>query len=214
MIAERLRRGPVAAAIRRQRLIAVLRRVEPRAALLDLVDELAGCGVRLFEITLDGPSGADDLRAVREHLEARGVSNALVGAGTVLEDADLLAAAASWADFAVAPVLDLDLLEGALRRELPFVPGALTPTEIRVAWRAGATFVKLFPASAVGPALVRELRGPLPDVELIPTGGIDTSNASAFLAAGAAAVGVGGALARGTPDERRALIEAVAQQAG
>jgi 2-dehydro-3-deoxyphosphogluconate aldolase/(4S)-4-hydroxy-2-oxoglutarate aldolase len=92
---------------------------------------------------------------------------------------------------------------------LPFVPGALTPTEIATAWYAGATFVKLFPASAVGPSLVRELRGPMPEVELIPTGGIDAANAVAFLEAGAIAVGIGSAIVRAAPDARRALVEAL-----
>ena len=128
---------------------------------------------------------------------------------TVLRREQLDDAIAAAADFAVAPVLDHDLIGAALERGVPFIPGALTPTEIASAWEAGATFVKLFPASAVGPALVRELRGPLPDVELIPTGGIDAANAQAFLAAGAAAVGVGSAIVRATPDERAALVRSL-----
>jgi 2-dehydro-3-deoxyphosphogluconate aldolase/(4S)-4-hydroxy-2-oxoglutarate aldolase len=82
----------------------------------------------------------------------------------------------------------------------------MSPTEIGTAWEAGATFVKLFPASAVGPAFVRELRGPLPEVELVPTGGVDGTNASAFLEAGAVAVGIGGAITRADPEVRRALV--------
>jgi 2-dehydro-3-deoxyphosphogluconate aldolase/(4S)-4-hydroxy-2-oxoglutarate aldolase len=201
-----LRTGAVADAIRRHRLIAVLRRVQPREALLRLVEELADAGVRAFEITLDAPEGAGDLAAVRAHLDGR---ECLVGAGTVLRDEQLDAAIAAGADFAVAPLLDLALLRRAVDGGLPFIPGAMTPTEAASAWNAGATFVKLFPASAVGPAFVRELHGPLPDVQLIPTGGIDTSNAGAFLDAGAAAVGIGGAITRATPEERRALVAAV-----
>ena len=200
-----LRARAVAQAIRRHRLIVVLRRVEPRPRLMTLVDELAEAGARLFEITLDGPAGAEDLAAVREHLAGRSEPH-LVGAGTVLRRAQLDDAAAAGADFAVAPILDHGLLAVALERGVPFIPGALTPTEIRSAWEAGATFVKLFPASAVGPALVRELRGPLPDVELIPTGGVDASNAAGFLEADAAAVGIGGALLRSTPEERATLV--------
>ena len=201
-----LRGGPVAEAIRRHRLIAVLRRVEPREALLRLVHELADAGVRLFEITLDAPEGADDLAAVRAHLAGR---DCLVGAGTVLRDEQLDAARAAGADFAVAPLLDLGLLRRATEAGLPFIPGAMTPSEAAAAWDAGATFVKLFPASAVGPSFVREVRGPLPDVQLIPTGGIDASNARAFLDAGAAAVGIGGAITRATPEERRDLVASV-----
>ena len=113
------------------------------------------------------------------------------------------------ADFAVAPILDHGLLAVALERGVPFIPGALTPTEIRSAWEAGATFVKLFPASAVGPALVRELRGPLPDVQIIPTGGIDATNAATFLEAGAAAVGIGSAITRATGEDRRRLVRSL-----
>ena len=93
---------------------------------------------------------------------------------------------------------------------LPFIPGALTPTELQTAWTAGATFVKLFPASAVGPTFVRELRGPMPSIELIPTGGVDGTNAASFLEAGAAAVGVGGAITRADAATRRAIVAAVA----
>ena len=206
MSATGLRRGCVADAIRRHRLIAVLRRVQPRDALLRLVDELADAGVRTFEITLDAPEGADDLAAVRAHLAGR---DCLVGAGTILRDKQLDAARSAGADFAVAPTLDLALLGRALDDDLPFIPGAMTPSEAATAWAAGATFVKLFPASAVGPSFVRELRGPLPEIQLIPTGGIDASNAAAFLDAGAAAVGIGGAITRATAEGRRAIVASV-----
>lgn len=204
-----LRGGPMAHAVRRHRLIAVLRRVEPRDRLLTLVTELADAGVRIFEVTLDSDQGADDLVAVRELLAARAEGAFFIGAGTVIGPARLTAARRAGADFAVSPLLELELVREAVASGLAFVPGALTPTEIARAWDAGATFVKLFPASSVGPSFVRELRGPMPDVQLIPTGGIDGTNAGGFLEAGAAAVGIGGALVRATPDERRALVEAV-----
>lgn len=203
-----LRDGPVASAIRTHRLIAVLRRIEPRERLLSLVDDLADAGVRAFEITLDAASGADDLAAVREHLSGRDGSH-LVGAGTILTREQLDAARHAGADFGVSPVLDAELVRAAVDDGLPFVPGGMTPSEMAAAWQAGATFVKLFPASAVGPQLVRELHGPFPHVALIPTGGVDASNAAAFLEAGAAAVGIGGAITRATPDERRALVRVI-----
>jgi 2-dehydro-3-deoxyphosphogluconate aldolase/(4S)-4-hydroxy-2-oxoglutarate aldolase len=201
------RGGSVAEAIRSHRLVAVLRRVEPRDRLLALVDELFEDGVRVVEITMDSPSAADDLAAVRERLAGSGV---IVGAGTILGGTQLEDAVTAGADFGVAPILDLGLLDAARDAGLPFVPGAMTPTEVATAWASGATFVKLFPASAVGPAMVRELRGPLPDVQIIPTGGIDAANAAAFLEAGAAAVGVGSALTRSDPEARRAIVRAVA----
>lgn len=202
-----LRDGSVAEAIRSHRLVAVLRRVEPRERLVALVDELVDDGVRVLEITMDSPSAADDLAAVRERVAGRGV---MVGAGTILGGTQLEDALTAGADFGVAPILDLGLLGGALAAGLPFVPGAMTPTEVATAWASGATFVKLFPASAVGPGMVRELRGPLPDVQVIATGGIDAANAAAFLEAGAAAVGIGGALTRADREARRAIVRAVA----
>lgn len=210
MTAIGLRQGSVARAILAHRLIVVLRRIEPRQRLLILVDELADAGVRAFEITLDAASGADDLAAVRDRVSGRADGDGFViGAGTILRREQLDAARAAGADFGVSPVLDIELLRAATDIGLPFVPGAMTPSEISRAWSAGATFVKLFPASAVGPQLVRELRGPLPEVALIPTGGVDASNAGAFLEAGAAAVGIGGAITRATPDERRALVRGI-----
>jgi 2-dehydro-3-deoxyphosphogluconate aldolase / (4S)-4-hydroxy-2-oxoglutarate aldolase len=200
-----LRRSPAAAAIRAARLVVVLRRVSPQARLLDLVSELADAGARVFEVTFDGDDAPADLAAVRASLGA----DACVGAGTVRTLDQLTAAIDTGAAFGVSPVLDPAVLAGATAAGLPFVPGAYSPTEIDAAWRAGATFVKMFPGSSLGPAHVRELRGPLPEVETIVTGGVDASNAIAFLAAGAAAVGIGSAIVHATPDERRRLVDAI-----
>jgi 2-dehydro-3-deoxyphosphogluconate aldolase / (4S)-4-hydroxy-2-oxoglutarate aldolase len=101
------------------------------------------------------------------------------------------------------------LLRASLDAGVPFNPTAMTSTEMNTAWNAGATFVKLFPASAVGPQFIRELHGPLPKIEVLPSGGIDASNARTFLDAGAVAVGLSGALVRATSEERRALISSL-----
>ena len=198
-----LRSSPVAAAIRELRVIAVLRRIEPRLRLLALVDELVADGIRVLEVTLDTPDAAADLRAVRDRVRER----AWVGAGTVRTTDQVRAAIDAGAAFGVGPVLDRAVIDAALTAGLPFIPGAATPTEADSAWRAGGTFVKLFPGSSLGPAFVRELRGPLPEIETIVTGGVDQTNAAAFLAAGAVAIGVGSALHPMTHDERRALGE-------
>jgi 2-dehydro-3-deoxyphosphogluconate aldolase / (4S)-4-hydroxy-2-oxoglutarate aldolase len=211
-----LRSGAVAVAIREARLIAVLRRIEPRARLLALIDDLAAAGIRIFEITFDGIDAAGDLTAVRARLASRpGGGNSVdarVGAGTIRSLEQLRAALDAGAEFGVSPVLDQEILEAALAAGLPFTPGAYTPTEADRAWRAGATFVKLFPGSSLGPSHVRELRGPLPEIEIIVTGGVERANAAAFLAAGAVAVGVGSALGRMSADERIALVESVRQK--
>ncbi|HEY3522349.1 MAG TPA: bifunctional 4-hydroxy-2-oxoglutarate aldolase/2-dehydro-3-deoxy-phosphogluconate aldolase [Candidatus Limnocylindrales bacterium] len=203
------RGGSVAATIRRERLVAVLRRVEPRSRLIELVTDLAAAGVRIFEITFDAPDAVGDLVACRSAL---GDGAGIVGAGTVRTASQLREAADAGAAFAVAPVFDHAIVEASIRLGLPFIPAAFTPTEADAAWRTGATFVKLFPGSALGPKFVRELRGPLPEIETIVTGGVDASNARAFLDAGAIAVGVGGALVRASADERRAIVEAVAAE--
>ena len=133
------------------------------AALLELVDELADAGARVFEVTFDAASAEADLGAVRARLRQRSDGPFLVGAGTVLERSQLEAARRAGADFAVAPALDTALINTAVGRGPAVHPGcADADASSRRAWTAGATFVKLFPASAVGPTFVRELRGPLP----------------------------------------------------
>ncbi|MEA2518320.1 MAG: 2-dehydro-3-deoxyphosphogluconate aldolase / (4S)-4-hydroxy-2-oxoglutarate aldolase, partial [Chloroflexota bacterium] len=172
-----LRAGDVARAIRVARLVAVLRRIEPRDRLLALVAELIDDGISIFEITFDAADAAADVAAVRERFGP----DATVGAGTVRTHEQLRAAIDAGAAFGVSPVLDPAILRAALEAGLPFVPGAYTPSEVDLAWRAGATFVKLFPGSSLGPEHVRELRGPMPEVETIVTGGIDGTNAVRFI---------------------------------
>lgn len=209
MTPEELRAGPVADAVRRHRLVAILRRVEPQPALIELVDDIADAGVRIIEITFDSPSAAQDVRALRERLDGRTDGPFFVGAGTLLRRAQLDAAIGAGAQFCVSPVLAHDLLEASVAAGVPFTATGMTSTEMNTAWNAGATFIKLFPASAVGPQFIRELRGPLPHIQIVPSGGVDGSNAQAFLDAGAVAVGLSGALVRATSEERRALISSL-----
>ena len=129
------------------------------------------------------------------------ISTLLIGAGTVLTVAGARAAIGAGARFLVMPHTDPALIEFAAAQGIPAIPGAFTPTEVLAAWRAGACAVKIFPASAVGPSFVRELRGPLPDVPLVPTGGVTIESAPGFIAAGAVAVGIGSWLTGdGDPD--------------
>ena len=172
---------------------------------MTLLDELVEDGVRIVEITWDAAQPADDLAAARERLGDR----ARVGAGTLRTVDHVRKAVEAGAAFGVSPVFDPAVLGAAHEARLPFIPGAYTPTEVDAAWRAGATFVKLFPASSMGPSHVRELRGPLAEIETIATGGVDGSNAAAFVSAGATAVGVGSALVRMSSPERRALVESM-----
>jgi 2-dehydro-3-deoxyphosphogluconate aldolase / (4S)-4-hydroxy-2-oxoglutarate aldolase len=200
-----LRRSAVAERIRRHRLIAILRRVEPQELLLDLAAELVADGVRVLEVTFDGASAAEDLVAVKQRLHG---SDVLVGAGTIVTRERMDAALRAGAEFLVAPTLDLAIVADAVDRGAPVIPGAYSPTEIALAWDSGATFVKVFPVSSLGPSHIRELRGPLPDIEMIATGGVDASNAAAYLEAGCVAVGVGGALVKADRAGRQAIITA------
>jgi 2-dehydro-3-deoxyphosphogluconate aldolase/(4S)-4-hydroxy-2-oxoglutarate aldolase len=208
-----LRSSSVASLVRRHRLIVVLRRIAPRDKLLGLVEELADAGARVFEVTFDGDDAVGDLAAIRDRLAARDDGPFAFGAGTIRTPAQLGAAVAAEAEFGVSPVFDRSILEPALGSGLPFMPGAFTPTEADAAWRAGATFVKLFPGSSLGAPHVRELRGPMPEIETIVTGGVDGSNARDFLDAGAVAVGIGSALVRATAADRRRIIASIAETA-
>ena len=183
-----LRSGPVAAAIRRHRLVVTLDRVDPPAGRLALVAELADAGVRVFEVPFDGATADDDLVAIRALLDARLDGPFLVGAAGIVRRGQLEAARRARADFATSPLFDRELVQASTSEHLPFLPGAFTPTEIEAAWAAGATLVTLFPAVSAGPPFIRELRGRMPDVELIASGGLDADDASDYLGAGAAAV--------------------------
>jgi 2-dehydro-3-deoxyphosphogluconate aldolase/(4S)-4-hydroxy-2-oxoglutarate aldolase len=205
-----LRRSPAADLIRATRLIAILRRVEPRIRLLELVEALAADGVRTLEVTFDSPTAADDLVACRERLETGGRRDVLVGGGTIRSLELLDRAVGAGAAFIVSPALDTAVVERSVELGVPVIPGAYSPTEIDLAWRSGATFVKVFPASSLGPSHIREMRGPFPEIEMVATGGVDAGSARAFLDAGCVAVGIGGAIVRADAAERRALVTSIA----
>jgi 2-dehydro-3-deoxyphosphogluconate aldolase/(4S)-4-hydroxy-2-oxoglutarate aldolase len=184
--------------IRTERLVAILRRVPDVDA---RVSALADAGVGVVEITLDDP----DALAAIERARTRG--DVAVLAGTVRSPDQVDLAVAAGAEAVVSPGFVRNVFERAAELGVPAVPGALTPTEVEAAWVAGAALVKLFPGRFGGPAYVRELLAPLGDIPLLVTGGIDSTNARAFLDAGAVAVGAGSALE--DPSEARRLVEAV-----
>jgi 2-dehydro-3-deoxyphosphogluconate aldolase / (4S)-4-hydroxy-2-oxoglutarate aldolase len=181
------RTAPISAVerIRAERLVAVLRRVDDVDA---RVAALAAAGVGVVEITLDDPGALGAIERAR----ARG--DVTVLAGTVRTAAQADAAVAAGAEALAGPGTSAAVLERAAALGVPAIPGALTPTEVELAWAAGAALVKLFPGSLGGPSYVRDLLAPLADVPLLVTGGVDAGNARAFLDAGAVAVGVGSAL--------------------
>ncbi|MET7400092.1 bifunctional 4-hydroxy-2-oxoglutarate aldolase/2-dehydro-3-deoxy-phosphogluconate aldolase [Dactylosporangium sp. NPDC005572] len=176
--------------LRTHRLLAIVRGPDPAAALASVLT-LASCGVALIEVSL---SGADALAVIRRARAALGPHFAL-GAGTVLTAADAHAAADAGATFLVTPALAPSVAEAG-RVGLPVLVGALTPSEVVQATSAGATAVKLFPASAGGPAYLSALREPFPGTPFVPVGGVDAAGAAEYLRRGAVAVGVGSPLDR------------------
>lgn len=202
-----MERPPIPPAVVDGRVIAIGRNLDPERA-LRIGQVLAATGVPAFEVTLQGAGALDAIRDLTDRLGER----LLVGAGTVLDLEGAEAAVGAGARFLVMPVTDVAIVRWAVERGVPVFPGALSPTEVLTAWRAGASAVKLFPASVGGPALLRELRGPLPDIPLMPTGGVTAENAGALIDAGAVAVGVGSWLT-GAPDDASLRARATALMA-
>jgi 2-dehydro-3-deoxyphosphogluconate aldolase/(4S)-4-hydroxy-2-oxoglutarate aldolase len=205
----RLRGSPEIERVKRERVLAILRKVEP-ARVDGLVEELSSAGVGMVEITLDSEGAASAIERLRETRP-----QLLVAAGTVRTASDVDTAVAAGAQLCVAPGTNREMIERCLELSVPVVPGALTPSEIEAAWALGASLVKLFPGRVVGPDYVRDVREPIGDVPLLVTGGVDASNARAFLDAGAVAVGAGSSLTRAgdAADAARALLTAVAAAA-
>ena len=174
----------------RERVIAILR--SPDAGrLVDAAQVLYDAGIRGIEVTLTTAGALEAIADVRSALPA----DAWVGAGTVMTAADVKVVADAGAAFAVSPILDDGAVAAAGRLGLPFVPGALTPTEIVLAWRSGPAAVKVSPVAAVGgAAYLRQVGAFLPGIPLLPTGGVEPGEVSDYLAAGAAGVGVSGPL--------------------
>lgn len=175
--------------LRAARVIAVLRTPDADSG-VRAARALASGGVGAIELTFTTPGAEDAVRRARAELG----DDVLVGAGTIRDRGQLDAALAAGAEFLVTPHLDPALLEAMLASGRPALPGMLTPSEVAAALAAGAEAVKLFPASVVGPSYVRALRGPFPDVQVVPTGGIGPGDVQPWLDAGALAVGAGGEL--------------------
>jgi len=170
------------------KIVAILRGCKP-ANILEISQALYDGGIRLLEITLNSPGALDAIQQVAEQFGDRMV----IGAGTVLTVEEVKAAVTAGARFVLSPSLDMEVIRFTRDLGAVSVPGAFTATEILTAYRAGANIVKVFPAS-VGPAYFRDIRGPLPQIPLMPTGGVNMDNIRDFQKAGAVAFGVGSAL--------------------
>ncbi|WP_156322442.1 bifunctional 4-hydroxy-2-oxoglutarate aldolase/2-dehydro-3-deoxy-phosphogluconate aldolase [Leucobacter musarum] len=179
----------VPAELRASPVIAVLRAPTP-ADYAPVIDALLRGGVTHIEITLSTPGTLAELPALRERFG----DDAQIGVGTVTRVDEALEAMGAGARYLVTPTTVPEVIDAAVSAGLPVFPGGCTPTELHAGWSRGATAVKVFPASHWGPGYLGDLRGPFPEIEAIPSGGVDAESALAWLAAGACAVSVGGPL--------------------
>ncbi|MFL7807954.1 MAG: bifunctional 4-hydroxy-2-oxoglutarate aldolase/2-dehydro-3-deoxy-phosphogluconate aldolase [Anaerolineae bacterium] len=175
--------------IRQSGVVAIMR-AQSSGQLVAAADAIRAGGVRVIEVTMTTPGAL----GVIEEAAGRYGEQVLFGAGSVLDAETARGAILAGADFIVAPTLDLATVQLCNRYGVPVVPGCYTPTEMLAAWQAGADMVKLFPASVGGPALVKAILAPLPQLEIVPVGGVNLDTAAQFIASGAAALGVGSSL--------------------
>jgi len=170
-------------------IVAVIRLKDP-GKLRAVIGAIADGGVRALEVTMTVPGAVDLIRGLAPTLP----SGFLLGAGTVLDAATAVEVIDAGAQFVVSPVFRPAIIDACHARDVAALPGCFTPTEILEAWDADADIVKVFPATALGPTYLKDIRGPLPQVKLMPTGGVTLDNADAWIGAGAVAVGVGTSL--------------------
>nr|WP_154921754.1 bifunctional 4-hydroxy-2-oxoglutarate aldolase/2-dehydro-3-deoxy-phosphogluconate aldolase [Microbacterium testaceum] len=168
--------------------LVVVARASAAADYEPVLAALAQAGVRSVELTLTTPGTFDAFAALRSSFDGD------LGIGTVTNLDQLERAIEVGADYVVTPITSSALVERAVAAGIPIIPGGLTPTELFSSWSAGASAVKIFPAGQVGPGYLKDLRGPFPDIAVVPSGGVDADSAAAWLAAGAVAVSVGGPL--------------------
>ena len=181
--------------------IAAVIRAPSGEVLGDVAEALLAGGVEVIEITFTVPKAHRVLEQVADRLGDKIV----LGAGTVLDPETARTAMLAGAEFIVSPTTNIDVIRIARRYDKAVLPGALTPTEVLTAWEAGADIVKVFPSDLTGPSYLKALRGPLPQIRLMPTGGVNLDTAAEFLRAGACALGIGGALVSSRAIENRDL---------
>lgn len=174
-------------------VVAVIRLTDA-SKLRSVIDALAAGGVRALEVTMTVPGAIRLIEQIAPTLP----TEFILGAGTILDPETARQAILAGARFVVGPVYNESVVRLCHRYDVAAMPGCFSPTEILTAWEAGADIVKVFPATALGPAYFKDVRGPLPQVKLMPTGGVSIANAGDWIKAGAVAIGVGTALVDGS----------------
>ena len=199
--------------IRKTGVVAIMRATSSEQ-LIAAADAIKAGGVRVIEVTMTTPGALN----VIEQATSKYGDEVLFGAGSVLDAETARAAILAGAGFIVAPTLDLGTVALCSRYSIPVMPGCYTPSEMLTAWQAGADMVKLFPASVGGPALIKAICAPLPQLEIVPVGGVNLNTAADFIRNGAAALGVGSSLVNqklldaGDMDELTRRAEAFIEQ--
>jgi len=170
-------------------VVAIIRVASAQEA-IEVCGAIAKGGVKPIEITMTVPGAIDAIKELKDATEGK----VLLGAGTVLDPETARAVILAGAEFVVCPTLNLEVIKVCRRYSKIVIPGAFTPTEILTAWEAGADIVKVFPATVGGPRYLRDIRGPLPQIRLMPVGGVNIDNTPDFIKAGAVGVAVGSSL--------------------
>lgn len=195
-------------ALRHVPVVGIIRAADPAAA-AQHVDRMVALGLEAVEVSMSTPGALQVIADAVSRTRAGGASTSsvLIGVGTIMDVPQLHASIDAGATFVVTPTTDPEVVAAAVERGVPIIPGAATPTEIQRAVSAGATAVKLFPASLWSTGAFRDLRTVFPEVAFVPTGGVGAEDAPGWLAAGATAVGMGSALTSGEVDVAQLLAE-------
>jgi 2-dehydro-3-deoxyphosphogluconate aldolase / (4S)-4-hydroxy-2-oxoglutarate aldolase len=192
-----MERKEILAVVQQSRLVAIVR-LDDLENSPDLIMSLLRGGVRAIEFTLTNPQAPSIVRQILDQFEQFHDGRAVLGIGSVRTASDAKLALAAGSQFLVSPITDQAVIHTAAEAGVPIMPGAFTPTEIAQATNWGADLIKIFPARCLGPNYIKDILAPMPELKLMPTGGIDSSNIQDYLAAGAVAVGMGGQLVNST----------------
>ncbi|WP_325955255.1 bifunctional 4-hydroxy-2-oxoglutarate aldolase/2-dehydro-3-deoxy-phosphogluconate aldolase [Mammaliicoccus sciuri] len=190
------------------KLIAILRNANPND-ILPIVETLYKAGIRAIEVTMNSPKALESIELISNEMKGKVV----VGAGTVLDAESARLAILSGATFILSPTVDKDTIRMSKKYGTVSIPGAMTPTEILEAYEYGGDIIKVFPTTSLGPEYIKDLKGPLPHIPLLPTGGVSIDNVTDFIEAGAVGVGLGSALVNTKVETNKAYFEELEQKA-
>ncbi|SFM19416.1 2-dehydro-3-deoxyphosphogluconate aldolase / (4S)-4-hydroxy-2-oxoglutarate aldolase [Gracilibacillus orientalis] len=194
--------------IYQHKLVAIIRGV-PTEHILNVADALHQGGIRTLEITMDTPNVLGAIEQVRKEFDGE----LIVGAGTVLDAETARAAIMAGSQFIFSPTVDVNTIKLTKRYGVVSIPGAMTPTEIVTAYETGGDLIKIFPATRLGPTYIKDIKGPLPHIPLMPTGGVNLDNISEYFQVGAVAAGLGSSLVKKQQNYSKEDLQALKQRA-